>query len=825
MTLAKGTPTIIRGSDHFFNNTYEGNGQGQRVGNFVPYTDNGTISNSCIFNRPDDPMLAYTPSGTGTNRRKYTVSFWFKPSFDGSDSNERAFFFAGPYGNDDGITFKNTRKLHFWINGTVNASLLTTRTFEDSSKFYHILVAVDTTQSSASDRVKLYVDGDQITNFDTENYPSQNYDGYVSTAVQHNVGAQTGNNRQCDGYLAEVNYVDGTALTPSTFGLTDTSTGRWIPKTLTGITYGTNGFRLTFANSAGQTIGDDTSGNGNDLTVTNLATTDIVTDTPTDLYPVLNDFQSSYSSNFSEGNLKIDGSTNGQTSTGRSTLSFDVEDSTGYYFEFRNMGTSSFGSNFNGYGIVGVNADNIAPSSGNLFPNGGHHVTLQEDGNVRINNTGTNLNLGGSTLPKTGNTSTRDTIGCAVKSGKVWFSKNGIWGNANQGNPNSDGTPIASGLTGRFRACALCYDNDNSLQEVNFGQRLALGGSATSDYSANNGGYFLYPPPTGFRALKQDNLPETTLSIPDFVWAKSRDNTESHVIYDTTRGVQKMISPNNTTAEGTQTDGLQKFLVGGFQTEDHERTNQSGISYANWNWIANGGTTATNEVGAINSTVQVNTTAGFSIVKYSGSGGAASVGHGLSSAPEWMIFKDLGNSTAWRVYHTSIGGITKYLVLNTTAAVATASMWGTPTNSAFIIGGTGYEVNESGNNYVAYCWHSVPGFSKFGSYIGNGSSNGPFINLGFKPAVVITKNISSSYRWNIIDSKRDPFNPAGRWLAPNDNSDEDAYSGSYPHDFLSNGYKLRANTTVLNRSGDTYAYAAFAEHPFLGDGTNPATAR
>ena len=277
-------PTILDPSQHFFNIIYEGNGGGQRVGKFIPFTDNGTIAKSCIFNRPDNPMLAYTPSGTGTNRRKYTISVWFKPAnADASDSNGRAIFFAGSYGNDDGIQLSNysNATLRFWMNGTVAASLITTRTFEDTSKFYHLVVAVDTTQSTASNRVKIYIDGDQITNFSTSNYPSENYDGNWSTAVQHNVGAQTGNNRQFDGNLAEFNYVDGTALTPSTFGLTDTSTGRWIPKSLTGITYGTNGFRLQFANSAGQTIGDDTSGNTNDLTVTNLAATDIVNDSPT----------------------------------------------------------------------------------------------------------------------------------------------------------------------------------------------------------------------------------------------------------------------------------------------------------------------------------------------------------------------------------------------------------------------------------------------------------------------------------------------------------------------------------------------------------------
>jgi hypothetical protein len=203
-------PTIKNGKEHFFPTIYSGNGAGQRIGKFVSFTNNGTISKSCLFYRPDNPMLSFTPSGTGTNRRIYTMSVWFKTTnADTSDSNGRAIFFAGPYGNDDGIQLSThtSPTLRFWLNGASSAYLITRRKFVDTSKFYHLVVAVDTTQSTASDRVKIYIDGEQIKSFSTETYPSQNYDGNWSTAVQHNVGAQTGNNRQFDGYLAEFNYV------------------------------------------------------------------------------------------------------------------------------------------------------------------------------------------------------------------------------------------------------------------------------------------------------------------------------------------------------------------------------------------------------------------------------------------------------------------------------------------------------------------------------------------------------------------------------------------------------------------------------------------
>ena len=244
------TPTIPNGEEYFFPLIYEGNGGGQRVGKFVPFTDNGTIANSLIFNKGDSPRLNRTPSGTGTSRRKYTLSVWAKPSLSSSASDERYVIVAGPYGNSDGITFDDDRTLKFWINGRSDGDFKTHRTFEDSSKFYHILVSVDTTQSTASDRVKIYVDGDQITSFSLETYPSQNYDGNWGSTASTNIGSSNSPNRYYNGYLAEVNYVDGQALTPASFGITDTSTGRWIPKTLSGITYGTNGFRLKFLSNS-----------------------------------------------------------------------------------------------------------------------------------------------------------------------------------------------------------------------------------------------------------------------------------------------------------------------------------------------------------------------------------------------------------------------------------------------------------------------------------------------------------------------------------------------------------------------------------------------
>jgi hypothetical protein len=361
------------------------------------------------------------------------------------------------------------------------------------------------------------------------------------------------------------------------------------------------------------------------------------------------------------------------------------------------------------------------------------------------------------------------------------------------------------------------------------------GGGWTANFGQKS---FSYTPPTGFVALQQDNLPETTLSIPDLVWAKSRDNTESHVIYDTTRGVQKMISPNNTTEEGTQTDGLQKFLKGGYQTEDHERMNQSGISYANWNWIANGGTTSANTDGSgatLASTIQANQTAGFSIVQVtapSSPSGTYKIAHGLGAAPQWIIGKNLENSGGynWSVYHHKVASdpATDYLELNTSDALAdNATVWGdtTPTSTVFTVGtGVPLLANEK---TIFYCWTGIRGFSKFGNYEGNANADGPFVYTGFKPSLLIIKNIDRAVDWIIIDNKRDPFNNGvSSLLKPSSNSSE-SEANNQGIDLLSNGFKVRqSSSNAFNANDETHIYMAFAEHPFAGTSSiNPVTAR
>ena len=824
------TPTIPNGEEYFFPIIYEGNGAGQRVGKFVPFTDNGTIDNSVIFNDGDSPRLTRTPSSAG-DRRTATLSLWFKRGDTGADSTIFSVFpdsnnlFTLLVRNNTSVTGGGTANFCIQVQARLGSSTTrffrTNRSFKDTSKFYHILLKIDTTDATESNRVRLYVDGDEITSFSDNTLTSggnltQNTDLAINDTDIHSIGAfENGGSysSHADGYLAEVNWVDGTALGPETFGVTDTSTGRWIPKTLSGITYGTNGFRLKFQDSSA--LGDDTSGNGNDLTATNLASTDQTTDSPTQNFATgLGAFQTSYAMTMSEGNLKS-AATGGSGQHGKSstTLTFDANDSDGYYAEYTLNAGAGVGQNFNAVAITVDREAYSVPDSSNGKVSG--QVRYMEDGRFRTTNlagTLTDIASWGSTW---GDVSTPDIIGIFVKNNKIYFSKNGTW--QNSADPDNE--------TGGMDVEGTIGSNRVRFSHIGF-QSGATSGTMTANFGQKS---FTYTPPTGYKKLNQDNLPETAKGITGMSWTKDRDSgSYNHELYDSSRGPFQEIRPNATTDENTRPQALSKFLKGGFAVGDRTGMNSAGNSYVSWNWVANSGTTSTNTDGSISSTVQANTTAGFSIVQYTGNGANASatIGHGLSSAPDWILLKFLNVTSAWSVYHKSLGN-TKRLTLDTTDASSTSSgYWNntSPTSSVFTVGSSFNQSNVY--NYIAYCWHEVEGFSKFGKYVGNGSTDGPFIYTGFKPAMVMVKSSSNSAtNWEIRDNLRSSSsgnNPITQVLYPNLQSAEVTTDNC---DFLSNGFKWRSSGGNRNESGYTYIYIAFAEHPFVGDGTSPVTAR
>jgi hypothetical protein len=303
---------------------------------------------------------------------------------------------------------------------------------------------------------------------------------------------------------------------------------------------------------------------------------------------------------------------------------------------------------------------------------------------------------------------------------------------------------------------------------------------------------------------------------PDLVWLKSRSNARDHRLMDTVRGINLGLQSNLTSAEFTGT-ALSSINSNGFTLNTTDNQNVSSESYIGWQWKAGEGTTTVNTSGTISSNVSVNATAGFSVVTYTGNATTgATVGHGLGVAPSWIIIKSRNAVDTWRVYHASLGN-TKYINLNDTSGAGTAStVWNntSPTSSVFTLGNES-SVNGSGQTQVAYCWAEIEGFSKFGSYTANGSVNGPFVYLGFRPKFILTKKSNDTGRWGIWDSLRSaPYNSQDGLISP-DVSDAEYVNATYtPIDFLSNGFKIRNTGSESNQSTDTYIYMAFAESPF-----------
>jgi hypothetical protein len=416
-----------------------------------------------------------------------------------------------------------------------------------------------------------------------------------------------------------------------------------------------------------------------------------------------------------------------------------------------------------------------------------------------------------------------DIVGIAfdLDNGKVWFSRNGTW--------QASGDP-AAGTNAAFTSIPAGT------------WFLSAGHSGTCTMSANFGQRpFTYTPPTGFVALNTFNLPTNTIvkgntnfnavlytgtgsagnSItgvgfqPDFNWIKTRSTISNHLLTDSVRGTGRSLFSNLTDAESTtryitslDSDG---FTVG-TPTDD---CNESGRTFVAWNWKA-GGTAVTNTAGTISAQVSANPTAGFSVVTYTGTGSAATIGHGLGVAPQWIIVKNRDAADAWQVYHANntANPETDYLVLNTTAATADAAdRWNdtAPTSSVFSIG-NGVEVNTNTEKYVAYCWTPIAGYSAFGSYTGNGSTDGPFVYTGFQPKWVLVKKTSATDDWVLFDAARSPYNAVNNWLFPQSSAAE--LTGVHSPDFLSNGFKMRSTSGATNGSGATFIYMAFAENPF-----------
>jgi hypothetical protein len=770
------------------------------------------------FNSADSAYLARTTSASFTSQRIFTFSFWCKRStlssaqsiFDRNQASNTNQFAVGFNANDTfGIAARTSGTT------TVSLNLTTSAVFRDTSAWYHFMISVDNTQAVLGDRGKIYVNG-VLQSLGTQT-ATQNVDYHLLTGLTYDIGRTAITNSQYfGGYFAEFHFIDGQALTPSSFGETDAITGRWKAKAYSG-TYGTNGFYLSFKdNTSTTTLGYDDAGS-NDWTLNNFSVTagagnDSLVDSPTNYgsdaglggevrgnYATLNSVDNG-GVTLSNGNLDV------TLAAIRGVRSSFGISSGKYYYE---MTVGAFGTNGPAVGVAYANANistNYAGSDANAWAyNGG-------DGKIYNNNSGTGSNA---------SYTTNDVIGIAINmdSGVVTFYKNG----------SAQPTTVTS-LSGTVFP-VVTSGGTAGVQYLNFGQRP-----------------FAYTAPSGFKALCTQNLTQPTIQkpskymdalvytgtgasnsissfgfSPDLVWIKNRGTTTDHALYDIVRGAQAQISSNTTGSEVTSSSGLTAFGSAGFTIGTSSLVNTSGTQYVAWSWDA-GSTNSTNTAGSTTSIVRANPQAGFSVVSYTGNGSAATIGHGLGATPKMIIAKTRSTTGDWVVGHASLDSSSPwgyYIFLSSTAARNSAgaiNSWGNntvvvpPTSTVFSVG-NGANLNSNGITYIAYCFAEIEGYSKFGSYAGNNSTDGPFVWCGFRPKYIMVKKTSATGPWMVFDSSRDSFNVATTELRPNETTAEPiATRGSV--DLLSNGFKIRSTSaTFLGELGD-FIFAAFAESPF-----------
>ena len=793
------------------------------------------IERSLRFSATASPKLTRT-FGNHTSGTTKTISFWMKRGSLGATEGMQNIFCTALSGyiegrlrinSDDTLQFEDRDS----SGGTSDGRRQTTAKLRDVTAWYHIILALDSTQGTEADRAKIYINGTQAA-ISADRTISQNYSFsfFRSSAVNY-MGNMSGSSEFFDGYLAEMHLIDGQALDPSYFGFTSQN-GTWLPKKYTGGNYGTNGFYLDFLDNSSQAaLGYDKSGNGNDFTVENITvsttrTNDSFLDTPTNNFPTLNPNSlyhvHSTNSNTAEGNLRYNCNTDNQ---GQVPATMSMPTSGKWYFEAEVISNANF-------------AMAITP------------VTWTVNRNAISNEPG--------------------SLGYAAYGSKFENGSEGAgWG--------------AGWDTGNWAAAAVdmdlkqvtFYANNTSQGTLSFKSGyedieylpIITGGTNTGPVSGyvNFGAQgFKYTPPTGFKALNSRNRagatgtaavvnPERffecltytgtttgsgtqTISdlefAPDFVWIKSRAIGYSHLLVDTVRGASKGLLSEDSNAEETtnQYGMLTSFGNSGFAmtrgSNDGGKCCENTQTYVAWCWKA-GGASVTNTDGDITSQVSVNEESGFSIATYTGStaSGALTVGHGLGKKPAWVIIKRRDDSGEWIVGHQGLAtdafANNKFLKLDSSSSTFTNSLvFGaepTTTVTQIVTNGAGGAANlTSSGTYVMYSWAEIPGFSKFGSYVGDGRNDrfSTFIYTGFRPNWVLVKGNSFAGNWNLFDTRRPGYNVTNDRLFPNlGDAETDGSDANNQIDILSNGFKMRGSNVDTNSSGSTYIYMAFAEQP------------
>lgn len=768
------------------------------------------IQKSLRFRASASAYLSRTPGSAG-NRRTWTWSGWVKRGQIGASFYD---IFAARTGNESTFLRFNGDTFVFMqqnASATLDANYLTTAVYRDPSAWFHVLLSVDTTQATAANRVFLYINGASVP-LTASTTIAQNTDTHINRTVAHAFGVQpTQSVGYFDGYLSEINFIDSQALDPSYFGEVSAETGSWIPKKYTR-TYGTNGFYLPFNDGSSlANLTADRSGNGNNWTANNISLTSGVTydwmdDTPSNNFPTWNHLDNLYSSNTtSNGNLTLTSPVGANYAPGKASIQAVGK----CYWEI--VTGSQSGNSVYALGVI----DNVTVNDYFVNqPTAGKAYYYGNNGAIVV----------GSTVVATGATfADNDVIGFAFdqSAGTLAFYKNNVL----QGTATS-----LSGYTLFPAAGDQTSTGGGYTANINFGQRP-----------------FAYSPPAGFKALCTKNLPtpsilnpkkhfdakthvgnNATTQItgvqfsPDFAWVKCRSNVTNNVLMDSVRGAGRLLISDSTAGEaGNVGDLITSFnsdgitVNGTFLGSGNASTNGLNYTYVDWLWKA-GGAPVTNNAGSIQSQVSANPQAGFSIVTYTGTGANATVGHGLGVAPKLVLVKSRdGTGQPWLVWHSALLG-SEYLLLNSTNAKATAATpWNNtvPTSQVFSVG-TSASSNELNKNFVAYCFTEIPGYSKIGSYTGNGSTDGPFVYCGFRPKYVMVKRVDTTGNWYALDSTRSGLNVVDDALYADLSNLESVNEPLVANDFVSNGFKVRNSHAGLNASGGSYIFYAVAETPF-----------
>ncbi len=762
-----------------------------------------TVANSVRFVSGNSDNLSRT-MGTPTNNLKWTLSTWIKRTA----LNGTYDIFGETTGGLAGLAFRNGSgsgdELTFYLPTDAWTSYNSTPLYRDPGTWINIVFVLDTANATAADRAIAYVNG--IRQPASVSITQNRASNINANAAVNRVGDWNGT--YFDGYMSDFYFVDGQALTPTSFGQYDAN-GYWRPISYAG-TYGNNGFHLAFGNGA--SLGTDSSGNGNNWTVNNLVAADQVTDTPTSSFATLSPLWVQGAGTLSNGNLTFTGSgAGGMRSTGTIGLSGGK-----YCFEAtRTVGTVS---NEIAVGVHAINVGLSTSAYGGGAPassGGTANEWAMTDRDTAVNNS-TYTDLSGTLSQVATNVVVQVCVDMTIGAGsnKIWFGTN----NTFSGSPSAGTGATFSNLPATVYPLAYAYGSGDAVN-FNFGQ----GATTTTTFDSASGGYFRYALPAGFKALSTANLPVPAIAVPknyfdaliytgtgaatsttwaqfqpDLVWLKDRTTANPHGIFDSVRTATKYWSSNASTLETTDAQSLTAFLTNGFSLGTAAAFNTSGDNYVAWLWKKSP------------------IVDGVDIVTYTGDNTSnRNISHSLGAAPDMVIVKRRDSTGDPYVWTSGLTGATYFLKLDSTAAQSnTTPPWGTGNFSStqFMVSNGTENINASGATYVAYLFKNIDGFSKVGTYTGNGNADGSFVYTGFKPKYIMIKRTDTTGSFE-IHSRIDDINPNAHAFYTDDTHAEFT-SSSYYIDFLSNGFKIRTTDIWLNASGGTYIYAAFADIPF-----------